>query len=88
MWFYSVVQCIRLLMGQPLSCSAAYAGMWVERGYGDGSTAYAQLSSIALLPWLRGFPPPAFPTMISLTFPQSVSPQSTAALALGLLYNP
>ena len=31
---YSVVQCIRSLMGQPLCCSAASAGMWRERGYG------------------------------------------------------
>ena len=45
--------------------------------------------SIALLPQLPGFPPLAFPTTISsLTSPQSVSPQSTAALALGLLHNP
>ena len=34
--FYSVVRC---LMSQPLYCSAANAGMWGERGYGDGSTA-------------------------------------------------
>ena len=34
----SVVQCIRHLMGQPLYCSAANAGLWRERGYGDGST--------------------------------------------------
>ena len=35
------------------------------------------------------FPPPAFPTTISsLTSSQSVSPQSTAALSLGLLHNP
>ena len=27
----SVVQCIRHLMGQPLYCSAAVAGMWMER---------------------------------------------------------
>ena len=34
------------------------------------------------------FPPPAFPSMISsLTSPQSVSPQSAAALTLGLLHN-
>ena len=45
-------------------------------------------SSVALLPWLHGFPPQAFPTTISLlTSPRSVSPQSTAALALGLLHN-
>ena len=29
---YSVVQCVRYLMGQPLCCSAASAGMWGERG--------------------------------------------------------
>ena len=39
--------------------------------------------------WLPGFPPQAFPTAISslMSLP-SVSPQSTAALALGLLCNP
>ena len=57
--------------------------------YGDGSTPYAWLSNITLLPWLPGFPPQAFPTTISsLTSPQSVSPHSTGALALGLLHNP
>ena len=34
---YSVVQCIRRLMGQPLCCSAANAGVREERGCGDGS---------------------------------------------------
>ena len=64
----------RVLMGQPLYCSAANAGMWRERGYGDGFIPYAWLSSIALLPWLPGFPPQAFPTTISsLTSPRSVS---------------
>ena len=38
---YSVVQCVRHLMGQPLYCSAADAGVWGERGYGDVSTPYA-----------------------------------------------
>ena len=38
---YSVVQCLRYLMGQPLYCSAADAGMWGERGYGDTSSPYA-----------------------------------------------
>ena len=33
-----VVQCVRCLMGQPLYCSAADAGMWGKRGYSDGST--------------------------------------------------
>ena len=37
---YSVIQCVRCLMGQPLCCSAAVAGMWEERGYGDGPTPY------------------------------------------------
>ena len=74
---YCVVQCVRRLMGQSLYCSAANAGMWGERGCGDGSTYYAWLSSVALLPWLPSFPPQAFPTTISsLTSPSSVSPQS------------
>ena len=86
---YSVVQCVRHLMGQPLCCSAANAGEWGERGYGDSSTPYAWLSSITLLPWLPGFSPQAFPTTVSsLTSPWFVSPQSTAALTLGLLHNP
>ena len=38
---YSVVQCIRHLIGQPLYCSAADAGVWGEAGYGDGSTPFA-----------------------------------------------
>ena len=60
-----------------------------ERGYGDGSTPYAWLSSITLFPWLPGFPPQAFPTTISsLTSPWSISPQSTATLTIGLLHNP
>ena len=70
-------------MGQPVYCSAASAGMWGDRGYGDGS------SSIVLLPWLPGFPPQALSTTIScLTSPRSVLPQSTAALTLKLLHNP
>ena len=35
---YSVVQCIRHLMGQPLYCLATNAGLWGQRGHGDGST--------------------------------------------------
>jgi len=34
----TLVQCVRCLMGQPLYCSAANAGVWGGRGYGDGST--------------------------------------------------
>ena len=86
---YSAVQRIRHLTGQPLYCSAADAGMWRERGYGDSSTPYGWLSSIALLPWLPGFPPQAFRTTISsLASPWAVSPQSTKALALGFLHKP
>ena len=54
---YSVVQSIKCFMCQPLCCSGANAGMWRERGYGDGSTSYTWLSSITLLPWLPDFPP-------------------------------
>ena len=83
-WSYSVVQGISCLMGQPLYCSAASAGVW-----GNGSTPYTWLSSITLLPWLPSFPPQAFFTTISfLMSPQSISPESTSALTLGLLHNP
>ena len=85
----SVVQWGRPLMGQPVCCSVADASMRGERGYGDGCTPYAWLRSIALLPWLPGFPPQAFPiTVSSLTSPQSISLQSTAALTLGSLHAP
>ena len=52
---YFVVKCIRHLTGRPLYCSTARAGMWGEGGYGDGSTPYAWLSSIALLPCCLAF---------------------------------
>ena len=86
---YSVVQCISYYMGHSLYCSAANSGMWGKRGYSDGSNPYTWLCSIVLLPWLPGFPPPAFPTMISsFASPQSISLQSTVAFALWLLHNP
>ena len=37
---YSVVQRVKRLMGRPLYCSAADAGIRGKRGYGDGSTLY------------------------------------------------
>ena len=37
----SVVQGVKCLMGQPRYCSAASAGVWRERGYGDGPIPYA-----------------------------------------------
>ena len=52
---YCVVQCTRDLMGQPLYGSAANAGVWGERGEGDGSPQYVWLSSTAFLH--RYFPP-------------------------------
>ena len=51
---YSVVQCVRLLMGQPLYCSVADAGVWEERGYGDGSTPHMtqQYRLASMASWL------------------------------------
>ena len=86
---FSVVWCIRHIEGPPWLGSysivpQAFDGpasllfscrCWhVERGCGHGSTPYTWLSSIALLPWLPGFPPQAFPTTgSSLTPLRSVS---------------
>ena len=68
---YSVVQWVRGLMGQPLYCSAANAGCGGARLWW-WPHPLAWLSSIALLPWLPGFPPQAFPTTISsLTSPRA-----------------
>ena len=64
-------------MDQSLYCSPADAGLWGERGCGDGSTPYAGLSSIAMLPWLLGFPPQGFPTTIS--FPHILTIHLSAA---------
>ena len=84
---YSVVQCVRHLMGQSLHCSAANAGMWGERGYCDVSTPYMWLNIITLLPRLPNFPPKAFPiTIFSLPSPPSVTLQSTVTFALRSLH--
>ena len=84
-----VVRCIRHLMGQPLYCSFADTGMWEERVYDDGSTPYARLNSIILLPHLPGFLSQEFPTTVSsLTSPWSISLKSIAAFALEMLRNP
>ena len=57
-----------------LYCSAAVTDVWGDRGYGDGSTLYAWLSSITLLPRLPGFPPQELLTKISsLTTPGCIS---------------
>ena len=85
----SVVQWMGHLMGQSLYCSANDAGVWGERGYGDCSISYVWLSSTALLPWLPGFSPVAFPTTVSSrTSPRSLSPQWAAVFTLWLLHNP
>ena len=52
---YSVVQCVRHLMGQPFYCSAADVGMCRERSYGDGSTTLCvtqQYHLASMAPWL------------------------------------
>ena len=51
-------------------------------------TAPPPVHDSALLSWLPGCPPQAFPTTTSsLPSPQSISLQSRAALSLGLLHN-
>ena len=93
---YSVVQCVRCLMGQPLYCSAAHAGMWGESWYVGREWLWGwlyplrvtQQYHLASMPGgkLPGFPPLAFPTRISsFTSPQAIFPWSTAALVRGLL---
>ena len=78
---YSVVQCVKGLIGQPfyhLAADAGDAGAWGERLWW---WLHPWLSNIALLPWLPGFTPQAFPTTISsLTLPWSISSQSIATL--------
>ena len=72
------------VMAPPLPCDSAVSRYWIDRGSDRGSIMEA-----IQLPRLPGFPPQAFPTTISsLTSPRSISPQSTAALTLGLLHNP
>ena len=46
-------------MGQPLYCSAADAGVWGERGYGDGSTLTCG--------WLRSYCPASMAAWLSST---------------------
>ena len=85
-------QRVRHLLGQPLCCSAAHAGMWGVRGYRDGSTHYAWLSSIAWLPQLPGLHPQAFPTaaldltwecstILQVQLPAAVSSRGPATLS-------
>ena len=72
--FYTVVPCVKCLMGQPLYWASVDAGLWGERGSSDGPTPYC-LASVLL----------SYPTTISsLTSPRSIFSQSTAALAAQL----
>ena len=88
---YSVVQCSRGLMGQPLCCSSADAGVWGERE--TMVMAPPLMHDSAVPPCFHGcqvflhrrFPRQPSP---SHTLDLSVSRQSTAALSLRLLHNP
>ena len=83
---YSVVQCVWCLMGQPLYCSAAMLACGEREAM---VMAPPRKHDSEVSPCFHGCLAPALPTTISsLTSPQSVSPQSTSALALGLLHNP
>ena len=73
-------------MDQHLYCSAAHALCGEREAM---VVAPPPVHDSAVLRCFHGFPPQAFPTTMSLlTCPQSISPQSTAALTLGLLHNP
>ena len=75
-------------MGQRLYCSAADAGVWAERLWCWLHplcwTQWYRLASLAAGLSSTGISPP----VSSLTSPRPLSPQSTAALTLGLLHNP
>ena len=79
---YSVVQCIRRLMGQPLYCSAADAGIWGERAR---VTAPPPMCDSAVSPCFHGCPaffhrhfppesPPSHPLNLSLHSQQQPLP--------------
>ena len=61
----TLVQHVRPLLGQPLYCSTSNASVWRARGDGDGSTAYAWLSSMpcfhGCLAFLHRYFPPQSP---------------------------
>ena len=77
--YYSAVQCISRLRGQSLCYSAADAGMWAERGYGDVSTPYALSSCFhGCTTFLQRHSSsqslPSHPLSPSLCSPQQLSP--------------
>ena len=80
---YNVVQCIRRLVGQPLYCSAANAGMWGERE--DIVMVPPSTCDSAVLPCVYGSPtflhrhftpqsPPSHPLDLSLHSQQQPLP--------------
>ena len=84
---YSVVQCIRCLMGQLSIVRLPMLACW-ERGFGDGSTCYADSAVSSCFHGCpaflhRHFPPPSPPS-----HHLSVSLKSAAALALRLFQYP
>ena len=76
MGFCSVAQCIRHLMGQPLYCSAADAGVGERQAMVMAPPTTHDLAVSPCFHGLLGFPPQVFPiTVSSLTSPQSTSLQ-------------
>ena len=74
--FCSVAQCIRHLMGQPLYCSAADAGVGERQAMVMAPPTTHDLAVSPCFHGLLGFPPQVFPiTVSSLTSPQSTSLQ-------------
>ena len=87
---YSVVRCVRRLMGRPLCCSAADNGLWGERAYGDRSTCYPATHDSAESPCFHGClvflrrrlppqSPPSHPLHPSLHSQQQPSPWGCSA---------
>ena len=77
-------------MGQPLYCSAADAGMCVGREALVMAPPTTRDSAVlpSMAAWLSSTGVSHHSLLPLLPSLQSVSPQSTAALALGLLHNP
>ena len=84
---YSVVQWNKCLMGQPLNCSTASAGVWGETMV----MALPPTCDSALFPDFHGclaFLQRHFPTQSPPSHPLGMSVQSTATFVLKLHYNP
>ena len=72
----SVAHCVRRSRGQPLYCPAADAGVWGERGYGDGSTPTRDSAVLpaSMAAWLYSPALPTHPFSLSLRSQQQPSP--------------